>query len=69
MNNGLSLSKIIGGISKLLGIANQVIPIYKQAKPMLNKSFNFLSNVTDNINKITAPQSNNKKKNNPIFFQ
>lgn len=70
MNNSLSLTKLIGGLSKILGIANQVIPLYKQAKPMLNKSFTFLSNVTDNINKISNQQKQLKENNNkPIFFQ
>lgn len=35
---GLSFTKIIGGISKTLQIANQVIPLYQKAKPMISNA-------------------------------
>ena len=31
---GLSFTKILSGISKTLNVANQVIPLYKEAKPI-----------------------------------
>ena len=36
--SGLSFTKIISGISKTLNVANQVIPIYREAKPMINNA-------------------------------
>lgn len=36
--SGLTLTKVISGISKTLNIANQVIPIYMQAKPMIQNA-------------------------------
>ena len=35
---GLTFSKVLGGISKTLSIANQVIPLYQQAKPMISNA-------------------------------
>ena len=37
-----SLIKILGGISKTLNVANQIIPIYNQAKPMISNARNLL---------------------------
>ena len=71
MNNALSLTKIITGLSKTLNIANQLIPIYKQAKPYLNK----LSNISLPTPTIKQSQNQNNKINNttydnqPTFFQ
>ena len=36
-NTGLSFTKVLSGISKTLNVANQVIPIYREAKPMIPK--------------------------------
>ena len=36
-NSGISLLKILGGISKSLGIAKEIIPIYKEVKPLIQK--------------------------------
>ena len=73
MNNNLNLLKIITGLNKTVNIAKQVVPIYKQVKPIINKSGEFLK-------KINKPQIKTEKKsnnqpntetntNNPIFFQ
>lgn len=56
MNNNLSLLKIVGGISKTLNIANQMIPIYKQVKPLISKSSQLLSNIN------LSPKSNDTTK-------
>ncbi len=34
----LSLTKVLSGISKGLGIVNQAIPIYKEIKPMMSNA-------------------------------
>lgn len=43
IKSGLSFGKVIGGISKTLSIANQVIPLYQQAKPMINNAKTIMS--------------------------
>lgn len=35
---GLTLPKILGGLQKTLNIANQLIPIYTQVKPMIKNA-------------------------------
>lgn len=35
---GLSLAKVLTGINRTLSIANQVIPLYQQAKPMIQNA-------------------------------
>jgi len=36
VRNGLTLTRVFSGLNKCLTIANQVIPLYQQAKPMIN---------------------------------
>ena len=67
MNNNLSLTKIINGLSKTLNIANQMIPLYKQVKPILQKT-------NELITKQSAKQATENTKvdnqtNSPTFFQ
>lgn len=52
----LTFTKVITGISKTLGIVNQAIPIYKEAKPIIQNAKNvysifkeFKSTPTNNI--------------------
>ena len=83
VSSGLSFTKVLGGISKGLSIANQVIPLYQQAKPMIQnarKVMNVLGELkkTNNISKTTVDVKNVKEKteslkiqstNSPVFFQ
>ena len=82
--SSLSLTKILSGISKGLGIVNQAIPIYKEIKPMMSnarkvleiaKEFNKSSN-TKTIDvtpkkEVTKTVTPNVLTNssNPVFFQ
>lgn len=82
--SSLSLTKILSGISKGLGIVNQAIPIYKEIKPMMSnakkvleiaKEFNKSSN-TKTIDvtpkkEVTKTVTSNVLTNssNPVFFQ
>lgn len=85
IGSAFSLSKLLGGISKGLTIANQVLPIYQQAKPMIQnarkvmsvlKEFNKTSN-NGNVNNKTTVEVKAKEKteskiqlnNAPVFFQ
>lgn len=40
---GLSFTKVLGGINKTLNVANQIIPLYMQAKPMITNARNAFS--------------------------
>lgn len=64
VGSGLSFTKILTGISKTLNIANQVIPLYKEAKPMLNNAKTVLS-VLKGIN-TPNNSGNTSTKNNQI---
>lgn len=57
---GLSLVKIINGISKTLSIANQVIPIYQKAKPALSN----IRNVFGILKEMNKPTKETKKEIN-----
>lgn len=75
-----SLIKILGGVSKTLNVANQLIPLYNQAKPMITNARNILGvlktvNTTSSNNietsdyKIKKEESSNSSNfNNPTFF-
>ena len=73
---GLSLTKILGGISKSLTIAEQIIPIYQKISPSIsnlrNIVTNFKTNKTSNFNKVPLSQiktiTNNSNSHNPTFF-
>lgn len=67
MNNNLSLTKIISGLSKTLNIANQMIPLYKQVKPILQKT-NELIAKQPTKQTIENTKVDNQT-NSPTFFQ
>lgn len=70
-SNGLNLTKIIEGISRSLNIANQIIPLYEQTKPMIQnarKAFSVLKEInlpkspnTNSVNSSQVLSSSNKK--------
>ena len=62
LTKGLSLSKIIGGLSKTLQIANQVIPLYQKAKPIIKNARSAFS-VLQELKK-TIPQKEEIKEAN-----
>ncbi len=57
VGSGLSLGKVLSGISKGLSIANQVIPIYQQAKPMISNARKVLQVVKEFKETPAAPKS------------
>ena len=64
--NGLSLTRIISGLSKSLNIAQQIIPIYEKSKPMITnakKTFGILKEI--NISELVK-KSSYLKKNTPL---
>lgn len=42
LTKGLSFAKVIGGLSRTLQIANQIIPLYQKAKPAIANARNML---------------------------
>lgn len=83
--SSLSLTKVLSGISKGLGIVNQAIPIYKEIKPMMSnarkvleivKEFNKGSNTKTidvtpkkEVTKTVTPSVLTNSSPNPVFFQ
>jgi hypothetical protein len=81
---GINLTKIIGGLQRTLNFANQLIPLYKETKPLLNNarntfntikkwSYNNIEKIPDNKNIKDIKEKINTLKsinlNNPTFFQ
>lgn len=81
VTSGFTLTKVLGGISRGLSIANQVIPLYQQVKPMvqsakkvigvlgeLNKKSNSNNSSSNATNKTTV-EVTPKEKTEPIRIQ
>lgn len=84
VRSGLTLTKVIGGMSKTLNVVNQLLPLYKEAKPMLSNAQNafkiakeFMTpNTTVSVKSKskTAPSLQTKNEtslqtsNRPVFF-
>lgn len=81
LGKGLSLVKVIGGISKTLQVANQIIPLYQKAKPAISNARNVLKvlkgmmtkeQVNNKskivINEIKEEKKTKKEENSPTFF-
>ena len=63
--SGLSFTKVLSGISKTLNVANQVIPIYREAKPMINNAktiFSALKEIGKSNPNTTSTNTNNETK-------
>ena len=46
-NSGLTISKVFSGISKSLNVVNQLIPIYREVKPVIGNAKNILGVLKD----------------------
>lgn len=65
MRSGITLSSVLGGISKGLGILNQAIPLYREIKPMIGSARKVMSvlqelKVNNNSNNTNNSTINNK---------
>lgn len=65
VRSGITLSSVLGGISKGLGILNQAIPLYREIKPMIGSARKVMSvlqelKVNNNSNNTNNTTSNNK---------
>lgn len=63
LNNPFSIGKMIGGISKTLNVANQLIPLYKEAKPMIQNAKSAINLIKEFGNTTTNRIQINKEKN------
>ena len=84
VRSGLTLTKFIGGMSKTLNVVNQLLPLYKEAKPMLSNAQNAFkiakefmtpnTTVSAKSKSKTAPSPQTKNEtslqtsNRPVFF-
>ena len=77
-------TKILNGINRSLNFANQVIPIYEQAKPLLSNARGMMrmlkefahsdvpvkgENPSPTQNKKNTPIKTISNMSNPVFFQ
>ncbi len=60
---GFSLVKMIGGLSKTLGVVNEIIPIYKEAKPLVSNARNAINLLKEFSNNTTSKIMTNTSKN------
>ena len=64
--NSLNITKIIGGLSKSLNIVNQVIPIYKEMKPIITNAGSILSVFKEMTKEDKSLQNNTVLKEDKI---
>ena len=66
MNNTYRFLRILSGLSKTLNIAKNVIPIYKDTKPVVNNLKSFYKTIkspTKNANNTINSKTNNNTNN------
>lgn len=63
MLSGLSLIKILSGLSRTIGVARAIIPIVSGIKPVVSKGIDLI-NKSNSVNKNVI-YSNNVQNNNP----
>lgn len=63
LGSPFSFVKVIGGISKTLNVVNQVIPIYKEAKPLVSNARNAINLLKEFSNNTTKKVIENTNKN------
>lgn len=61
MNNVLTIGRLLTGLSKSLGIANQILPILKDYKPLVNNFKTIYNAVNKNNNNNNNEIINNKQ--------
>ena len=80
ISSGITLAKVLSGLSKSINIAKEVIPLYESVKPMIRGAKN-LPKILNTLNKGSKENETNKKNstikttiessliNNPTFFK
>lgn len=80
ISSGITLAKVLSGLSKSINIAKEVIPLYESVKPMIRGAKN-LPKILNTLNKGSKENETNKEYstikttiessliNNPTFFK
>ena len=80
ISSGITLAKVLSGLSKSINIAKEVIPLYESVKPMIRGAKN-LPKILNTLNKGSKENETNEKYstikttiessliNNPTFFK
>lgn len=80
ISSGITLAKVLSGLSKSINIVKEVIPLYESVKPMIRGAKN-LPKILNTLNKSSKENETNKKYstikttiessliNNPTFFK
>ena len=58
-SSGLSLGKVISGISKSLSVVNQLLPLYREIKPVIGNVKNILNTLKEVGNIKSIPEKKN----------
>lgn len=66
VRSGLTLTKVIGGMSKTLNVVNQLLPLYKEAKPMLSNAQNAFKIAKEFMTPNTTVSVKSKSKTAPL---
>ena len=82
ISSGITLAKVLSGLSKTINIAKEVIPLYESVKPMIGSSKNLpkilnylnrgykVSESTKEVNSSTIKTTiESSLINNPTFFK
>lgn len=80
--SGLTFTRVLGSISKTIGIIRQMAPLYQDIKPLFKKApilLDRISKIREGINNVKIPSSNymqeveknvgNQTGGGPNFFQ
>ncbi len=63
LTGGFSFGRMLGGIGKTLNVINEVIPLYKEAKPLVTNARNAISLLKEFSNTSTKRIMDNTQKN------
>ena len=67
ITKSITIPKLIRGIGKTLSVANRVIPLYKQAKPMVQNAKNAFSIIKEFKNTTVLTNKKEIKYNNSQY--
>ena len=69
-NNSLSLTKVISGVQRILGVTSQIVPLYNKVKPTIDNAKSIINNIPikSMVYKKKAKSSDNPKKNEKKTF-
>lgn len=66
VSSGITLAKILSGLSKTINIAKEVIPLYESVKPMIGSAKN-LPKILNTLNRGSKTKETPKEVNSSII--